>query len=56
MLAFGVGIILIILSFFLFILGVMHFIPVAAGSLALFFSILFTVHCLNERNKFKGIS
>ncbi|WP_018921494.1 hypothetical protein [Salsuginibacillus kocurii] len=44
----------ILASFIAFILGLMYFIPVWIGSVALFLSILWTVYKWNESKRFKG--
>lgn len=44
-----------IISFVLFILGVMHIFPLFLSILLLFLSIFFSVFFFNERHRFKGI-
>ncbi|WP_270181646.1 hypothetical protein [Alkalihalobacillus sp. CinArs1] len=48
------GLILVALSFGVFLMGLLKFIPSIVGILLLFFSILFTVSMFNKRNQFKG--
>ncbi|SDI26916.1 MULTISPECIES: hypothetical protein [Alteribacillus] len=51
-----IGIVCIIISFILFVLGLMKFLPVIIGSVLLFLSIFFTVLFFSERRRFKGIN
>ncbi|MFB4165709.1 hypothetical protein ACE1TI_18380 [Alteribacillus sp. JSM 102045] len=48
------GILCIIISFCLFVLGLLKFLPVFIGSLLLFLSTFFTVLFFSERRRFKG--
>lgn len=48
------GLVLVVLSFAVFIMGLLRFIPTVVGILLLFFSILFTVSMFNKRNQFRG--
>nr|WP_245893880.1 hypothetical protein [Salsuginibacillus halophilus] len=41
-------------GFVLFILGLLHFMPVWIGSLLMFVSIFATLYFWNERKRFKG--
>ncbi|MBF0708206.1 hypothetical protein IQ283_16515 [Alkalihalobacillus hwajinpoensis] len=50
------GAALIIVSFVMFIMGLLRFIPVPIGGALLFLSILFTVSMYNSRNQFKGFN
>ncbi|SFE73734.1 hypothetical protein [Alteribacillus iranensis] len=50
-----VGILFMGVSFLVFLLGLMKFIPVLIGSILLFLSIFFTVLSFSERKRFKGL-
>ncbi|WP_240374878.1 hypothetical protein [Bacillus piscicola] len=49
------GIIGIVISFVLFVLGLMKLLPVFIGSVLLFLSIFLTIFSFSERRRFKGI-
>ncbi|MCA0987826.1 hypothetical protein [Guptibacillus algicola] len=49
-----IGLILVVLSFGVFLMGLLKFIPSIVGILLLFLSILFTVSMFNKRNQFRG--
>ncbi|WP_377889579.1 hypothetical protein [Alkalihalobacillus sp. R86527] len=49
-----IGLILIAMSFGVFLMGLLKFIPSIVGILLLFLSILFTVSMFNKRNQFRG--
>ncbi|SDH71889.1 hypothetical protein SAMN05192534_11014 [Alteribacillus persepolensis] len=50
-----IGILCTFVSFILFMLGLMKFLPVFIGGLFMFLSIFFTVLSFSERKRFKGI-
>lgn len=51
-----IGVLFIVISFVLFIMGLLKFLPIPIGSALLFASILFTVSLFNTRNQFKGFN
>ncbi|WP_226658547.1 hypothetical protein [Pseudalkalibacillus hwajinpoensis] len=51
-----VGIVFIVISFVMFIMGLLKFLPIPIGAALLFASILFTVSMFNSRNQFKGFN
>ena len=51
-----IGIVLIVISFVMFIMGLLKFLPIPIGAVLLFTSILFTVSMFNSRNQFKGFN
>ncbi|GAK00962.1 hypothetical protein JCM19038_4024 [Geomicrobium sp. JCM 19038] len=53
---FVLGITTIVVSYVLFLMSVLRFIPLWVAVPLLFISILFTVHLFNERKRFKGFS
>lgn len=55
MVKIGAGFVGIIVSFILFLLGLMKLFPLLVASLLLFLSILFTVSSFNGKRGFKGI-
>ncbi|MFC5627906.1 hypothetical protein ACFPTR_03220 [Aliibacillus thermotolerans] len=55
MVRISVGLIGIVISFLLFILGLMKLFPLFIASLFLFLSIFYTVSSLNGKRGFKGI-
>ena len=48
------GIVLVAVSFVLFVMSLLKFIPTIVGGALLFVSILFTVSLINTRNQFRG--
>ncbi|MBN8192441.1 hypothetical protein JI667_09785 [Bacillus sp. NTK074B] len=51
---FGIFILLILISFFINILGLMHLVPIYITSPILFLSLLLFIHSLGNRNRFRG--
>jgi CHASE2 domain-containing sensor protein len=51
-----IGIAFIVISFVMFLMGLLKFIPVPIGAALLFASILFTVSMFNSRNQFRGFN
>ncbi|WP_273850163.1 hypothetical protein [Guptibacillus spartinae] len=51
-----IGIVFIAISFVMFIMGLLKFIPIPIGAALLFASILMTVSLFNSRNQFKGFN
>ena len=51
---YGILLLLIVISFFINILGLMHLIPVYITSPILFLSLLLFIHSLGNRNRFRG--
>ncbi|WP_209125787.1 hypothetical protein [Alkalihalobacillus sp. BA299] len=49
-----IGVILIIISFYFFVLGLMNIFPLFISAPALFISVVFTLGIYNERNRFRG--
>lgn len=45
----------ILVSFIMFVLGLMGMFPLIIGALLLFISIFFSVFFFNERHRFKGV-
>ncbi|MDQ0483410.1 hypothetical protein [Guptibacillus hwajinpoensis] len=48
------GVVFVAVSFVLFIMSLLKFIPTIVGAALLFVSILFTVSLFNTRNQFRG--
>ncbi|TKD71884.1 hypothetical protein [Pseudalkalibacillus hwajinpoensis] len=48
------GVAFVAVSFILFIMSLLKFIPTIVGAALLFISILFTVSLFNTRNQFRG--
>ncbi|MCD8500832.1 MAG: hypothetical protein LRY71_03060 [Bacillaceae bacterium] len=48
------GLILIFLSFWMFVFSLLRILPIFIASPLLLLSILFTVHSINERRRFRG--
>ncbi|HHW39049.1 MAG TPA: hypothetical protein GXX18_17755 [Bacillales bacterium] len=46
--------IFVFVSFCIYLLGLMRIIPFFLSVIPMFLSILFTVHCWNNRNRFRG--
>ncbi|WP_201715319.1 hypothetical protein [Rossellomorea arthrocnemi] len=51
---YGIFLLLILISFFINILGLMHLVPVYITSPILFLSLLLFIHSLGNRNRFRG--
>lgn len=51
---YGILLLLIVISFFINILGLMHLVPVYITSPILFLSLLLFFHSLGNRNRFRG--
>ncbi|MDE5412645.1 hypothetical protein [Alkalihalobacterium chitinilyticum] len=49
-----IGVLLIIVSFYLLMLGLMNVFPLFLAAPALFISVVFTVSVYNQRNRFRG--
>ncbi|TMU88069.1 hypothetical protein FGG79_08160 [Bacillus sp. BHET2] len=53
---YGILLLLILISFFINILGLMHLIPIYITSPVLFLSLLLFFHSLGNRNRFRGFN
>ncbi|WP_181833070.1 hypothetical protein [Bacillus taeanensis] len=51
-----VGLVLIMITFCLFILSLLQLFPRLLGGLLLLSAVVFTLHAINNQNRFKGLS
>ncbi|WP_347550706.1 hypothetical protein ABFG93_03595 [Pseudalkalibacillus hwajinpoensis] len=49
-----ISIVFVVISFIIFLMGLLKFIPTVVGGAILFISILVTVSVINQRNQFRG--
>lgn len=53
---FLIGLLFIFVTFWIFVLSLLKFFPILLSAPLLLASIIFTLHCFNEKRRFRGFS